>query len=244
MKSFYHPVFFVEKCRILSTTKKATNDFYEQWMLYYSRSCWNKYNKYKDEAITRRNFTFDITKEQWDKLTRSPCYLCGYQQIEGIGLDRIDNEERFYNIDNCKPCCGSCNSMKHDLPYDKFIETCARVAANWPSDKLASLQAIPPYGNPLKSVTYESKLRAYWKTKTLYFAIIAGKEGDFLETHQEILKEEEFREHVTAILLYPTFEQAEPYIRRFLNTMTQRRKRAKTNKSLDVSRFSKPIISL
>lgn len=227
MKSFYHPVFFVEKCRILSTTKKAGLDFYERWMLYYSRTCNNSYAGYKHTAITRRNFTFDITKEQWDKLTRSPCYLCGYQQIEGIGLDRIDNEERFYNLDNCKPCCGSCNSMKHDLPYDEFMETCTRVATNWPSDKMASLRAIPPYGNPLKAIPYESKPRTYWKIKTLYFATIAGKEDDFLETHREILEEEEFREHVTAILLYPTFEAAEPYIRRFLNTMTQRRKRAK-----------------
>lgn len=230
IKSFYHPVFFVEKCRIISTNKVALRDFFEQWMIYYSRSCNNSYGGYKHDAITRRHCTFDITKEQWDTLTRSPCYLCGYRQIEGIGLDRINNEERGYTVDNCRPCCGSCNTMKHEMSQGAFLDKCEDIARTWPVERVVKeLVPIPPYGNPLKEIPYETKVRAYWKTKTLYFAALAGKEDDFLKEHSDILKEDEFREHIIHILLYPTAEKAEAYIKRFLNAMTQRRKRLPPN---------------
>ena len=29
---------------------------------------------------------FEITQQQWDWLTRSPCYLCGYQETLIMGL--------------------------------------------------------------------------------------------------------------------------------------------------------------
>ena len=47
----------------------------------------------------------NITQQDWDKLTRQPCYLCGYRDAKGIGLDRVDNTKRSYDIDNIKPCC-------------------------------------------------------------------------------------------------------------------------------------------
>jgi len=50
MKSFYHPLFFIQKCKIIAGDLIPDNEFYKKWNLYYTRSCHTKYNKYKEEA--------------------------------------------------------------------------------------------------------------------------------------------------------------------------------------------------
>jgi len=86
-------------------------------------------NTYKQNA-KRRNLSWKLTLEQFVKLTSSNCYYCGVQpkQISWIsrrkrlvpvkheyiynGIDRKDNTVG-YIIDNCVPCCGTCNKIKN-----------------------------------------------------------------------------------------------------------------------------------
>lgn len=83
------------------------------------------YNNMKKGAL-RRNHSFNITKEEcWDLINR-PCMYCGYKD-SSIGIDRIDNKIG-YEIENCAPCCKTCNFMKRSLSVDQFIEHCKRIA--------------------------------------------------------------------------------------------------------------------
>lgn len=127
IKHIYHPLFLVEKANIVAQRKVPTVEFYAKWSTYYTRSVNNLYSKYKKEA-EGRNLTFLLSELEWDRLIRQPCYLCNYRQSEGIGLDRFDNGIRSYTLENSRPCCGSCNMMKHYMPHASFVAHMTRIA--------------------------------------------------------------------------------------------------------------------
>jgi len=191
MKSFYHPEFFIEKCKIIIKSLEPTKGFYSKWDIYYTRSCYNNYTTYKREAEETRDLPFEITQEQWDWLTRSPCYLCNYQDAHGIGIDRVDNTIRKYSIENCRPCCGSCNSMKGEISLDEFLKQCKLVASS-------SLQfnEIPISKNPLKEAVHlmNPTDRTHWKSKGLYYAILSDTASTFQESYKAVLPLTEFKE--------------------------------------------------
>lgn len=43
------------------------------------------------------------------------------------GIDRVDNSVG-YTIENCVPCCTSCNFMKGKMTKDDFIEKVSQIA--------------------------------------------------------------------------------------------------------------------
>ena len=92
------------------------------------------YNSYKYSAI-KRNLTFDLPREDFDKIIVQNCHYCGmsptdqsylsksskkYNAFYASGVDRLDSSIG-YNVDNCVPCCSRCNKMKMDLSYTDFI---------------------------------------------------------------------------------------------------------------------------
>jgi len=189
MKHFYHPRFFIEKCKIIAKQVVPTKPFYKEWDLYYSRSCYNNYKTYKREA-EKRELPFELTEAQWDWLTRSACYLCGYQSMYGIGIDRIDNTVRKYSFDNCRPCCGSCNSMKNELPLGDFLNQCKVVSELWPTtEKFAD---VPISKNPLKEARAPLKERKHWKSASLYSAIMSDSAFDFWDSNSDVYTEKEY----------------------------------------------------
>lgn len=86
------------------------------------------YREYKRKA-PERGYTFEIEKEDFDRLVRLPCYYCGYQSEEGfiLGLDRIKNN-KSYTINNVVPCCSQCNYMKGTLDDSEFIQQARKIA--------------------------------------------------------------------------------------------------------------------
>lgn len=85
---------------------------------------------YKSNA-RRDNRPFTLTLDEFYFLITSPCHWCGCQPsptslrngdlfILANGIDRIDNTES-YVIENCVPCCSSCNRAKSDLNYLAWI---------------------------------------------------------------------------------------------------------------------------
>ena len=187
MKHFYHPIFFLEKCKILTKETIPTKDFYAKWSLYYTRSCYHNYTTYKREA-EERSLPFELTQQQWDWLTRSQCYLCGYQDARGIGIDRLDNTVRKYSLENCRPCCGSCNSMKGELPLQDLLDQCISISQAHPTGE--AFQHIPITKNPLRSDVIED--RVHWKAKGLYYAILSDAAYSFFNLYKDTLTEEEF----------------------------------------------------
>ena len=97
------------------------------------------YRLYEVQAVGR-GLCFDLSLEDFRGLTRRDCYYCGIapehikratgQQSGGTytynGIDRIDNG-KGYTIDNCVPCCGTCNRMKMAMPHDEFLAHIDRI---------------------------------------------------------------------------------------------------------------------
>lgn len=81
----------------------------------------SSYLMYKHGA-EERNYNFEITLEEYNKLIMENCYICGKPSDETHknGIDRFDNDIG-YTTANVNACCGQCNFMKKDIEYDVFL---------------------------------------------------------------------------------------------------------------------------
>jgi hypothetical protein len=89
------------------------------------------YSGYINSA-TRREKSFNLSKEQFNSIINNDCYICGKSNVEKIhqnGIDRYDNEIG-YELDNCKACCGECNHMKKDLDFPSFLTHVEKIHYN------------------------------------------------------------------------------------------------------------------
>lgn len=90
----------------------------------YRRSLKGRYKKYERDA-KGRGFDFELTIEEFDEITKRPCFYCGnlYEDDFGdfhSGIDRI-NAERGYHKWNCVSCCAICNRMKSNYPLVSWL---------------------------------------------------------------------------------------------------------------------------
>ncbi len=84
----------------------------------------------------RRKITFELTLEQFSKLTSENCHYCGVKPSHVInkisgnykfnGIDRINNN-LGYIIENCTACCETCNRAKLEMSNDEFLNWVRRV---------------------------------------------------------------------------------------------------------------------
>jgi len=85
-----------------------------------------RYPEYRNNA-QRRNLDFQLTPEEFKELVGQPCHYCGGYSIEtnpksrGNGIDRKDSNIG-YLVDNCVPCCATCNFFKNTMEYTQFIK--------------------------------------------------------------------------------------------------------------------------
>ena len=96
------------------------------------------YQTYKLQA-RRRDYKFDLTKEQFHTISSQDCHYCGKlpSQVTSSpvgdyiynGLDRKDNL-LGYTLDNCLPCCADCNRAKLELSYEEFLTLVERIYIN------------------------------------------------------------------------------------------------------------------
>ncbi len=82
------------------------------------------YSSYKRSARLR-GYSFNLTPEQFAKICEQPCHYCG-DLDDYNGIDRKDNNIG-YELENCLPCCTTCNYAKHELGYDEFIRLCRKI---------------------------------------------------------------------------------------------------------------------
>ena len=77
-----------------------------------------------------RGHSFALSLEQFWSVKRQPCVYCGQEPDpkKGSGIDRVDNSIG-YELNNCVPCCGPCNWMKHTLSLGDFSAKIKRIAA-------------------------------------------------------------------------------------------------------------------
>lgn len=88
-----------------------------------------------------RGLCWDLTGEDFDRLTSQDCFYCGYPPSNTYsghstpfvynGIDRVDND-LGYVIENVVPCCKACNQAKMAMTFDDFMAWIARlVRHNW-----------------------------------------------------------------------------------------------------------------
>lgn len=99
------------------------------------------FSNYKRSAIVRKK-TFNLSKEEFKKLTKQDCYYCGdplsyIKTSRSIstpldrgyvfnGIDRVDSSIG-YELSNCITCCGICNKMKMVLGQEVFLNKIKQI---------------------------------------------------------------------------------------------------------------------
>lgn len=93
------------------------------------------YNHYKANA-KKRNYEFNLTKQEFIELTQSNCFYCGIEPLSIYnknfynilynGIDRIDNS-KGYIIDNSVACCKMCNIAKNNNTLEYFMQWIKQV---------------------------------------------------------------------------------------------------------------------
>ena len=166
----------------------------------------------------------NITQQDWDKLTRQPCYLCGYRDAKGIGLDRVDNTKRSYDIDNIKPCCGSCNNLKKDLSLEIILEKAKAISELWKDT--AAFETLPRMRNPMREASRKNEIvekkRTQWQSKGVYYDILSNG-NNFYESVKEQITDTEYKT-LKSTVMFETAEDALKYIKELLHTLNIRRK--------------------
>lgn len=76
-------------------------------------------------AKTRRK-EVSMQDEEIAALMLSNCRYCGTKPSPRNGMDRVDSKQG-YSVNNCVPCCLTCNLMKHSLPVEVFLSHVARI---------------------------------------------------------------------------------------------------------------------
>lgn len=103
----------------LKISKKIYADSHKDEIKAYSQTLNGKFTTYKSNA-GKDHKTFHLTKEEFTTFWQKPCSYCG-SEIATVGIDRV-NSLIGYEIDNCVPCCETCNRMKLNLDKDKWIQ--------------------------------------------------------------------------------------------------------------------------
>jgi hypothetical protein len=125
IKNCLDPTTFLQRCIHIAHVHGGGGARYDHaW-----RTCQGvSYTQYQNRAL-KKGLSFELTKQEFDDLCRTPCYYCQRLDKEEItnGVDRKDNGEG-YTMKNCVPCCGQCNQSKRCMQSDDFIQQCKNIA--------------------------------------------------------------------------------------------------------------------
>jgi hypothetical protein len=131
MKNDYNPNAFIDKIDAIvsykSTGESKMGELVKTWPELMSKNK-DGYKTYKRISENVRRIEFILSEAEYEAFKKAPCYLCGIKSDNNHinGIDRIDNSIG-YTLENCKPCCGHCNTMKGSLSFDEFIHQCRLV---------------------------------------------------------------------------------------------------------------------
>lgn len=101
---------------------------------------------YKDtiRGASNRKHTFNLSFEDFIGIINKNCFYCGEKPkkvtnkilisrghineppLRYNGIDRL-NPENGYSIENCVPCCSTCNYMKHTQQISDFLEHVKKI---------------------------------------------------------------------------------------------------------------------
>ena len=74
-----------------------------------------------------RGYSWELSMDQSALFYTQPCHYCGEPPNGKLnGIDRQDSSVG-YIIENCVPCCTTCNYAKQQLSPDEFVWHCKKV---------------------------------------------------------------------------------------------------------------------
>lgn len=97
-------------------------------------------------SAEKRDYEWELTKEQVACLTKQDCFYCGAEPSQTHnrstwngnyvynGLDRVDND-KSYTVDNVVPCCGTCNGAKSAMTVKEFRAWAVRLCEHFIRDE-------------------------------------------------------------------------------------------------------------
>jgi hypothetical protein len=102
---------------------------------------WHVLRQYQKNAESRGR-AWELTEEDFDRLTSSDCFYCGAPPSNGFstgkydgagfiynGIDRINND-LGYIAGNVLPCCAICNISKRARTFEEFMDWIGRLVAH------------------------------------------------------------------------------------------------------------------
>lgn len=149
------------------------------------------YSNYKRSAAAKQ-LAFEIDKETFITLVKSPCHYCGIVQEKGFnGLDRMDSSIG-YVTGNCVSCCQMCNYMKVSLSASIFVERAEHIATfhkkidglycpHACKDIMSVNYATCKFSANSRKINFELTKEAFYE-KRKECCYLCGKENS--ETHQ------------------------------------------------------------
>jgi len=199
MKHILHPLFFIEKAKLITQfqeTSLENKEFYIKWKIYVHKIP-THYIYIKRMTIERRNIDFTLTKEEYEDLIYKPCYLCGFKNIVGNGLDRQDTS-KGYTIENVLACCSTCNMMKAFYNKDNFIKQMKKIS-DFKQTYPIEWDTIPCNGfhmGAAKSDEIKETKDKQWRSVSIYKAVKSDCLEEFKKKTLETTKwtEAEFEE--------------------------------------------------
>lgn len=96
---------------------------------------------YKSHA-KERNLTFELTDDEISNIMEKNCYYCG-EPPSNISKSRNDSGDFVYNgvdrknnnlgytLENCVPCCKTCNGGKSKMTEPEFLKWVEKIYNNW-----------------------------------------------------------------------------------------------------------------
>lgn len=80
----------------------------------------------------KRGIEFRLSFEEYERITKEPCFYCGDPGSNRIGRNGIDRKqnEGVYELANSVSCCGMCNTMKRTYSLEVFLSKCHQIVEN------------------------------------------------------------------------------------------------------------------
>jgi len=82
-------------------------------------------------SAKQRGLNFNLSIDDFNFLITQNCAYCNkpYSAENYMGIDRVDSN-RGYTVDNCVPCCITCNRMKLNYEYSFWISHIKKIISH------------------------------------------------------------------------------------------------------------------
>lgn len=118
---------FVHICRTIASHRGLVSERWRYPEAFRNSPTVKTYKVYANAT----NRVMMLDKPTFDVMLLGDCFYCGKRNEPGIhqnGIDRIDSQNRKYEIGNVVTCCRTCNSLKWNLPQNRFLQHVTNVA--------------------------------------------------------------------------------------------------------------------